>query len=205
MNILTLFIILPIFYSDLTAIWVDVLPNTKKCFQEEVHKDVPVVGEYEIDNLHGNHVSISVTNTKDHSFYQKDEGSKAKFSFTSDEYDVCDICFQVKSQQTNPQLFTPIYFEMKHGVDAKNFDDLGAAANLKPLEIEMKRLEDLSYELVRNLVEMKKREKDMRSNNESTSNRVFYFSVFGMLCLFSLAFWQVLYLRRYFKAKKLID
>jgi hypothetical protein len=40
---------------------------------------------------------------------------------------------------------------------------------------------------------------------ESTNSRVLYFSVFSMLCLIALATWQVLYLRRFFKAKKLIE
>lgn len=41
--------------------------------------------------------------------------------------------------------------------------------------------------------------------SESTNNRVLFFSIFGMLCLIGLALWQVLYLRRFFKAKKLIE
>lgn len=32
-----------------------------------------------------------------------------------------------------------------------------------------------------------------------------YFSIFSMLCLLGLATWQVLYLRKYFKSKKLIE
>jgi len=40
---------------------------------------------------------------------------------------------------------------------------------------------------------------------ESTHSRVLYFSIFSMCCLLGLATWQVLYLRRYFKAKKLIE
>lgn len=40
---------------------------------------------------------------------------------------------------------------------------------------------------------------------ESTNNRVLFFSIFSMCCLLGLATWQVLYLRRFFKAKKLID
>lgn len=41
----------------------------------------------------------------------------------------------------------------------------------------------------------------MSQNLESTNARVLYLSIFSMLCLLGLATWQVLYLRRYFKAK----
>lgn len=52
---------------------------------------------------------------------------------------------------------------------------------------------------------MRQREEEMRDTNESTNSRVLYFSIFSMLCLLGLATWQVLYLRKYFKSKKLIE
>lgn len=81
----------------------------------------------------------------------------------------------------------------------------GEAAKLKPLEIDLKRLEDLSDSIVQTFAIMRKREEEMRDTNESTNHRVLIFSIFSMCCLLGLATWQVLYLRRYFKAKKLIE
>ena len=94
---------------------------------------------------------------------------------------------------------------MKHGVEAKNYDGLGDAAKLKPLEGELKRLEDLSESIVQDFAHMRQREEEMRDTNESTNSRVLYFSIFSMCCLLALATWQVLYLRKYFKSKKLIE
>ncbi len=96
-------------------------------------------------------------------------------------------------------------FQMKHGVEAKSYEGLGDAAKLKPLEVELKRLEDLSESIVQDFAHMRQREEEMRDTNESTNSRVLYFSIFSMLCLLGLATWQVLYLRRYFKSKKLIE
>nr|KAF6503069.1 transmembrane p24 trafficking protein 10 [Molossus molossus] len=76
---------------------------------------------------------------------------------------------------------------------------------LKPLEVELRRLEDLSESIVNDFAYMKKREEEMRDTNESTNTRVLYFSIFSMFCLIGLATWQVFYLRRFFKAKKLIE
>lgn len=52
---------------------------------------------------------------------------------------------------------------------------------------------------------MRQREEEMRDTNESTANRVLYSSMIGMLCLMGLVVWQILYLRKFFKSKKLID
>ncbi|EDS32091.1 integral membrane protein, Tmp21-I [Culex quinquefasciatus] len=81
---------------------------------------------------------------------------------------------------------------------------IGEAAKLKPLEVDLKRLEDLSDAIVQDFALMRKREEEMRDTNESTNSRVLFFSIFSMCCLLGLATWQVLYLRRYFIAKKLI-
>ena len=92
-----------------------------------------------------------------------------------------------------------------HGVDSRDYKDIIEVEQLKPLEAQLRRLEDLSNEIVQDFAYMRKREEEMRDTNESTNTRVLYFSVFSMLCLLSLAVWQLFYLRRYFKAKKLID
>ncbi|GFS19147.1 transmembrane emp24 domain-containing protein 10 [Elysia marginata] len=82
---------------------------------------------------------------------------------------------------------------------------MARSEKLKPLEVELRRLEDLSKSIVDDFAYMRAREEQMRDTNESTHSRVMYFSLFSMLCLLGLATWQVLYLRRYFKAKKLIE
>ena len=92
-----------------------------------------------------------------------------------------------------------------HGVDSKDYKDTIETEQLKPLEAQLRRLEDLSNEIVQDFAYMRKREEEMRDTNESTNSRVLYFSVFSMVCLLSLAVWQLFYLRRYFKAKKLIE
>ncbi|EAT42136.1 AAEL006303-PA [Aedes aegypti] len=97
-----------------------------------------------------------------------------------------------------------IALDIKKGIETKSYEGIGEAAKLKPLEVDLKRLEDLSDAIVQDFALMRKREEEMRDTNESTNSRVLFFSIFSMCCLLGLATWQVLYLRRYFIAKKLI-
>lgn len=78
---------------------------------------------------------------------------------------------------------------MKHGVEAKNYEDLAKAEKLKPLEVELRRLEDLSDSIVQDFAFMRQREEEMRTTNESTNARVLYLSIFSMICLLGLATW----------------
>ncbi|CAG5133733.1 unnamed protein product [Candidula unifasciata] len=176
--------------------------NQKKCLREEIHKDVLVTGEYEVQD-NGQRVDLTVTDLRSHTLYSKENAIKGRFAFTTDEYDQYEICFISKAMGIAPER--EVYLSVKHGVEAKNYEDIAKAEQLKPLEVELRRLEDLSLSIADDFAYMRHREEEMRNTNESTHSRVMYFSIFSMFCLLGLATWQVLYLRRYFKAKKLIE
>jgi p24 family protein delta-1 len=181
-------------------------PNSKKCLKEEIRKDVLVTGEYEVSEEPGQKTRLEVSDTRAHILYQKDDASgKGKFAFTTEEYDMFDVCFESKSPAGYNGPDREIFLDIKHGIEAKNYDAIAKAEKLKPIEAELKRLEDLSESIVNDFAFMRAREEEMRDTNESTHSRVLYFSIFSMLCLFGLALWQILYLRRYFKQKKLIE
>jgi hypothetical protein len=179
----------------------------RQCLREEIHKNIVLTGEYELSEAMGSTASIHVTDTRGHTLYKRENfpDTKGKFAFTADEYDIFEICVTAHALPNQQRIEREVYLVMKHGVEAKSYDDIAKAEKLKPLEVELRRLEDLSDSIVNDFAYMRQREEEMRGTNESTNNRVLYLSIFSMLVLLALALWQVLYLRRYFKAKKLID
>ncbi|KAL3873256.1 hypothetical protein ACJMK2_036394 [Sinanodonta woodiana] len=190
---------------NIDALMFHLSPNQKKCLKEEIHKDVLVTGEFELSDAPGQKTHLVVTDSKGHILYNKEDAKKGKFAFTTEEYDMFEVCFESKMVSGGQGTEREVSITMKHGVEAKSYEDLAKAEKLKPLEVELRRLEDLSKSIVDDFIYMKSREEEMRDTNESTHSRVMYFSIFSMLCLLGLATWQVLYLRRYFKAKKLIE
>ena len=179
--------------------------NSEKCLREEIHKNVLVMGEYDITKYDGVTVSIKVTDSRHHILYQNAEALKNKFAFTTDDYDMFQICFSSVSNFKGKLQPHQVHLKIKRGIEAKNYEEIAKAEQLKPLEVELRRLEDLSTDIVNAFSYMKLREEEMKNTNESTNSRVLYFSVFSMLCLIGLATWQVLYLRKFFKSKKLIE
>ncbi|KAM8921038.1 transmembrane emp24 domain-containing protein 10 isoform 1-T1 [Pelodytes ibericus] len=181
-------------------------PNSRKCLREEIHKDVLVTGEYEVSEAHGQgQVRLKITDSASHILYSKEDATKGKFAFTTEDYDMFEVCFESKLPAAGRVPDQMVVLIMKHGVEAKNYEEIAKVEKLKPLEVELRRLEDLSESIVNDFAYMKKREEEMRDTNESTNVRVLYFSIFSMCCLMGLATWQVFYLRRFFKAKKLIE
>ncbi|KAI2652260.1 Transmembrane emp24 domain-containing protein 10 [Labeo rohita] len=164
--------------------------RSRKCLREEIHKDVLVTGEYEISEQPNTKTNLKITDSSGHILYVKEDATKGKFAFTTEDYDMFEVCFESKSPM---------------GIGRVPDQQIAKVEKLKPLEVELRRLEDLSESIVNDFAYMKKREEEMRDTNESTNTRVLYFSIFSMCCLIGLATWQVFYLRRFFKAKKLIE
>ncbi|KAL1110258.1 hypothetical protein AAG570_008335 [Ranatra chinensis] len=180
-------------------------PNTQKCLREELKQNVLIVGEFEVSVAPNQKVDYVVTDSKNNILAQNNDITKGKFTFVTENQDIFEICFVSKVDPHHRGVSHEVSLNTKRGVEAKAYEGIGEAAKLKPMEVELKKLEDLSDAVVQDFVQMKDREKLMRDTNESTNNRVLYLSIFSMCCLLGLACWQVLYLRRFFKSKKLIE
>uniref|UniRef100_A0A8C8C763 GOLD domain-containing protein n=1 Tax=Oncorhynchus tshawytscha TaxID=74940 RepID=A0A8C8C763_ONCTS len=187
---------------DLTFSITFYLPvNLRKCLREEIHKDVLVTGEYEVSEQPNAKTNLKITDSSGHILYSKEDASKGKFAFTTEDYDMFEVCFESKSPLGTGRVTDQLVnLDMKHGVEAKNYEEMAKVEKLKPLEVELRRLEDLSESIVNDFAYMKKREEEMRDTNGKLSS-----IIFSMCCLIGLATWQVFYLRRFFKAKKLIE
>eukprot|EP00049_Salpingoeca_infusionum_P004310 m.77143 g.77143 ORF g.77143 m.77143 type:complete len:210 (-) comp12503_c0_seq1:1767-2396(-) len=179
--------------------------TSTKCLHEDVEKDVLMVGEYQITGTDNVVVTIKISDSQGHPVYRREDAEKGKFAFTSDDYDVFQICFYTEVQETgNPNSKVEISLDIKIGAEARNYEELGKAEKLKPMELQLRRLEDLSEAIVKSFATMREREHAHRDTNESTSEKMLHFSIFSMVCLLGLAGWQVWYLRRYFQRKKIL-
>nr|ACO08619.1 Transmembrane emp24 domain-containing protein 10 precursor [Oncorhynchus mykiss] len=206
MSRLFLLLTFPVLFDFTFSITFYLPVNLRKCLREEIHKDVLVTGEYEVSEQPNAKNNLKITDSSGHILYSKEDASKGKFAFTTEDYDMFEVCFESKSPLGTGRVTDQLVnLDMKHGVEAKNYEEIAKVEKLKPLEVELRRLEDLSESIVNDFAYMKKREEEMRDTNESTNIRVLYFSIFSMCCLIGLATWQVFYLRRFLKAKKLIE
>lgn len=197
-------VVAAVLFQTAQAIMFGLEPNTQKCLKDDMQGNQIVAGEYEVTGAPGQKINYVVRDSKGHIMSQKEDISRGKFTFTSEMYDTFEICFISQVPPTHRGVNQEVSLDIKKGIETKSYEGIGEAAKLKPLEVDLKRLEDLSDAIVQDFALMRKREEEMRDTNESTNGRVLFFSIFSMCCLLGLATWQVLYLRRYFIAKKLI-
>lgn len=122
-----------------------------------------------------------------------------KFSFHADAAGSYSVCFY-NSQETSARVM----LDFKHGVEAKDYTEVAKREHLMPVERELRKMEDAVDEIHREMLYMREREAAMRSTNESTNSRVLWFSFLSIGVLLAMGVWQVMYLKKFFKSKKLI-
>jgi p24 family protein delta-1 len=102
------------------------------------------------------------------------------------------------------QYIRAISFEVETGMDINEVKRIEKAEKLKPIELELRMIEQMLKGIVDEMEYLKEREIRMRDTNESTNERVASLSLLSMALLIGSGLWQIYYLRRFFQSKKLM-
>ncbi|CAM9020363.1 hypothetical protein WICANDRAFT_63290 [Wickerhamomyces anomalus NRRL Y-366-8] len=135
---------------------------------------------------------------------KKDFAGNVRVAFTAHSSAAFDVCFQNVLQQRGRKLSRELEVDIEAGSAARDWNAIQAAEKLKPVEVELRKVEELTDEIVGELEYLKAREERLRDTNESTNRRVRNFSIVIIIALISLGGWQIRYLGNYFKAKHII-
>jgi hypothetical protein len=101
--------------------------NSRKCLKEEIHKDILVKGDYELTDIAGHTTKLEVVDSKNHILYNKEGATKGKFAFTTDEYDVFQICFETRTApelRGTENLIKEVKLNVRHGTEAKDYENV---------------------------------------------------------------------------------
>ena len=97
------------------------------------------------------------------------------------------------------QPYRHVELDIDIGADAKDWSAVQADEKLKPVETELRRIEEMVAEIVSEMDYLRSREQRLRDTNESTNTRVKWFAFTTMGILVALGVWQIVYLRAYFR------
>ncbi|XP_073339939.1 transmembrane emp24 domain-containing protein 10-like [Pagrus major] len=206
MSRLCVFLLVPVLLDLASAIQFYLPVRSVKCLHEDIHKNVLVTGEYEVSQEPETTTNLKITDADGFLLFTKENVTRGKFSFTTENHDQFEICFHstvpMGGGRVPDRLVT---LNMKHGVEAENYEEIAGVEKMTPLEAKLRILEHLSQSIADDFDYMKKRGKEMGQTNASTNTRVLFINIISMSCLSALAIWQVFYLRRFFRRKKLIE
>ncbi|RJE20972.1 hypothetical protein PHISCL_06682 [Aspergillus sclerotialis] len=149
------------------------------------------------------HIKDALGNEHGH---PKDVAGELRQTFTSSHDTAFDVCFEnrLMSHSAVATPFRSIELDIDIGADARDWSSIQAQEKLKPVEKDLRRIEEMVGEIVNEMEYLRAREQTLRDTNESTNERVKWFAFGTMGMLVGLGAWQVVYLRAYFRSKHLI-
>ncbi|EMG49157.1 Protein ERV25 [Candida maltosa Xu316] len=166
------------------------LPNPKPiCIRDFVQENQMVVINIKTDGNKGDgqRLDLKVSDSIGNEYRSKKNiVGHAKVAFTSHHNAAFDICltnYQEHKWQNHQQTFRSVELDIESGAAARDWNALQASEKLKPVEVELKRIEGLTAEIVQELQYLKAREERMRDTNESTNSRVKWFSIIIIVAL----------------------
>ncbi|KAJ3343935.1 vesicle coat component [Gonapodya sp. JEL0774] len=185
------------------------VPN-RRCLSQFVGRNVLVAGKIWVGPGTDQRIDIEIRDNSPHSnqyFKKGDANNDLKFSFTTHSHADVEFCFSNVLRdgvQPHPALKRDIHLQVEVGIEAEDMSEIAKTEKLRPAEVELRRMEGVVKEIVEEMEAMKEREAKMRDTNESTNDRVKYFSILSIVVLIALGVWQIWYLRRFFQTKKLV-
>ncbi|RPA87990.1 ERV25 protein [Ascobolus immersus RN42] len=207
-----LFSLLSVLASVASALKFDLVAQPKghppRCIRNFVVKDTLVVVTATVSGSKGDGqmVNIHIRDAVGNEYGRvKDATGEKRVAFTSHADAPFDVCFENNLREG--VHFGPsrnIELDVDIGADAKDWSAVQAAEKLKPVELELRRIEAMVGEIVAEMEYLRRREQKLRDTNESTNERVKWFSFMTIGTLCGLGIWQVFYLRAYFRSKHLI-
>ncbi|KAI6250020.1 Endoplasmic reticulum vesicle protein 25 [Erysiphe necator] len=181
----------------------------QRCIRNFVPKDTLVVVTAVVSGTKGDGmiVNIHVHDAFGNEYGKpKDVVGEKKMAFTSHIDASFDVCFtnQLTGAASVSKPFRHVELTIDIGADAKDWAAVQSTEKLKPVETELRRIEETVGEIVAEMEYLRSREQKLRDTNESTNTRVKWFAFSSMGMLISLGIWQIFYLRAYFRSKHLI-
>lgn len=178
------------------------------CIGHRVPGNSLVTGSFAVRNPHSNvRVGVLIYEGGNQPFSQQELNGEARFSFRSRsepaQYEACVRALPKGAASLPPGSWVDVSLVFKWTFDL--FDEATAKeVMLKPIEGEFYQLEESIRRLADELNEFVLGEEQLRDTNESTLDRLRLFALFTIICLVGLGLYQIFYLRKFFKTKKLI-
>lgn len=179
------------------------------CIGYKIPGNSLVTGKFSIRNPYPNvRCSVLIYEGGNQPFSQQDVNGDARFSFRSrTEPAIFEACVRALpkggAQSVTPGSLVQVSLDLKWTFDLFD-EDMAKRMVLDPVKNEFFQLEEEIRRLDEELRNFVSHESAHRSTNESTYDRLKYFTILSVITLVGLGVYQLFYLKRYFRYKKLI-
>lgn len=188
--------------SGAAGLEVELEPTEKRCVQDVVAKGANVRARFTVLSKGVINVEMSDSSPTGKTMVRRGvrEGDLKFTASASDSDSLVSLCF-VNSGDAEEER---VRFTFANGVEATDYVAVAAKDHLKPLHLELRKMEDALSTVHAELLDQRERVKGVRDASNAISATQERFSVFTMAVLLALGVWQVATFRSFLHKKKYI-
>jgi p24 family protein delta-1 len=186
----------------------DLAGKKSRCFSEEIPTGVEVKIQYVALPGYAQYVDVKLTDPQNKVIWSEHAQDRATFADTilvGGDYALCFYSRMVPGASFEEGMKRTINVEFLTGTETQDYGSLATREHLKPLELNLRVMEDVVRSLHNDYTYFKEREEEMRNTNEHMNSKVMYMTLGVMLAIVAFSLWQVRHLKSYFRRKRMID
>ena len=97
-----------------------------------------------------------------------------------------------------------IQFEFLTGIAAKDYSEIAKKSNLKPIELNLQKLEDMTSYLIHELSSVMAHEENTLALNDALSNKIILFSMLTLVSMIAIGLIETVYIQKYLQRRKIL-
>ena len=185
------------------AIRLGLVPDQPRCVSEQLPAKTLLHGDWELGPLHHHEANASsvveITGPDGASLFKKFESS-GHFAITAAHDGLHKVCV-TSHNTTGPR---PCTLNLKTALEVEDHETIAKKEHVEAIEAELDRMKKMAVHVYEEMLYMRTRSDQQHATNASTRGRLLWVEVVMMLAVLAMGFWQIRYLRNYFKQKKVI-
>jgi len=205
-SLIILFLFILSVCSPLTsAVQFYVSEGQERCISEDAAAGDLLVIEYSIKPV-GSVCSVLLIDSQQSIVYTREaridtDDETIRTAHTATRQGEHRLCFT--NRDARQQLTIEVQYKV--GGTARAASDVAKKEALKPMESKLQQLESTVMQISNEMRGLQSKEAEMTGIRDSTSSRIVWFSVSTTVLLLALKAAEIVYLRQYFKSRRLIQ
>ncbi|KAG8345416.1 putative COP-coated vesicle membrane protein gp25L precursor [Trypanosoma vivax] len=186
----------------------DLPANSKRCFTEEVPSETELRISYAALPGYAQFIDAYVVDPKGKvimTAMAQDHGNVFEHVTSGGEYTVCLTSRLAQGVVLTNGMNRSVTVDIRIGEERHDYVNLATKEKLRPIEVELRVLEDTVRFIHTEYLYYKEKEAEMRDRNESVTLKVVIFTVLLVVVFVAFSLWELMHLKKYFRKKRLID
>lgn len=186
----------------------DLPAKSYRCFTEELPTGVELKIQFAALPGYAQFIDVKLSDPHSKVLWEESAADKATFAETivlGGDYALCFYSRMVPGTKFQEGMKRVINLEVLTGTETHDYQSLATKEHLKPLEVNLRIMEDTVRSLHQEYTYYKEREEAMRDTNEHLNAKVMWVTIVLMSLIVVFSLWQVRHLKSYFRKKRMID